>query len=327
VTSQSSGSRITLLDAHGVAVQMARNTLAANHVAQAEVMLSDCAKAVHGRTFDSVLALLPKGRAVWEQTVTDAAAALRMDGDLYLAGSNRGGIKSAAKCVERVFGSAHVIAYKGGCRVIRAVRGGPIAPQASDYYVWQEVAVQVGGERFNYVTKPGIFSWRRLDDGTRLLIEILHAHPLRPDDQVLDVGCGCGVLTLIAARQARDGHVTGVDVDCRAVEATRRTLALNQVANAEALLSDCGEAVQSRSFTAVITNPPFHQERATTRAIADQIIREAARLLCKGGRLYLVANSFLRYKPMIENAFGDAQVLGETGRFKVWYAVKKAGSR
>ncbi len=41
-----------------------------------------------------------------------------------------------------------------------------------------------------------------------------------------------------------------------------------------------------------------------------------------GGRLYLVANSFLKYRPMIESAFGNATILRETGKFKVWHATK-----
>jgi 16S rRNA (guanine1207-N2)-methyltransferase len=73
----------------------------------------------------------------------------------------------------------------------------------------------------------------------------------------------------------------------------------------------------------VVTNPPFHREQATTYTIAEQIIRDAARLLRKKGRLYLVANSFLKYRPIIESAFGNATLLRETSRFKVWYATKK----
>jgi 16S rRNA (guanine1207-N2)-methyltransferase len=144
---------------------------------------------------------------------------------------------------------------------------------------------------------------------------------------VLDLGCGSGVLTLAAAKQASGGRVVGVDVDCRAVEATRRTLSLNEIANAEVLLSDCTEAVRERTFTAVVTNPPFHQERATTYTVAHQIIRDAARILDRSGRLYLVANSFLKYKPIIEDAFAHVQLLSEARGFKVWYATSLRSRR
>lgn len=316
------GGQVTLLDAHCVALEAARRTLAANRVTNATTALSDCAQVVLNRTFDTVMSLLPKGRAVWEQTILDAATVLRDGGDFFLAGANKAGIKSAARFVERTFGEVRVLAYRGGCRVVCASKGEGVVSPASDYYTWQNVTAQVDDETLRYVTKPGLFSWERVDDGTRLLIQALRAHPLNLNDHVLDIGCGTGVLTLYAARQAPDGQMTAVDVDCRAVEATRRTLALNQITNAQVKLSDCGEAVQNQAFSAVITNPPFHREQANTYVIADQIIRDAARLLEAGGRLYLVANSFLKYRPMIETAFGNATILRETGKFKVWHATK-----
>jgi 16S rRNA (guanine1207-N2)-methyltransferase len=316
------GGHLTMLDCHVVAVETARRTLRANDIEDAEVMLGDCGHTVGDRTFDTVIALLPKGRAVWEQTIADAAALLCTGGDFYLSGANNSGIKSAAKFMQQVFGNVIVLAYKGGCRVLRSVKDAPIDPPQSDYYVWRTISACVGGMSLEVVSKPGIFSWDRFDDGTRMLIECLQAHTLREDDQVLDMGCGSGALALVAARQASAGTAVALDVDCRAVEATRRTFEHNNIANGEVLLSDCGWAVRDRSFSAVVANPPFHREQATTYAIAKRIIRDASERLRHRGRLYLVANSFLKYGPIIESAFGNATVLAQTNRFKVWHAVK-----
>jgi 16S rRNA (guanine1207-N2)-methyltransferase len=313
---------VTMLDCHGVAVEAARRTLSANQVSNAGVMLSDCAQAVREQTFDSVLALLPKGRAAWEQTVLDAAQVLRVGGDLYLAGANNSGIKSAARFAESVLGNVSVLAYRGRCRVVRAVKETQVATPDSDYYAWHQISAHVNEQQIDYATRPGVFAWKQLDEGTRLLVEALQGRPLQADDRVLDVGCGSGVLTLVAARQAPGGHVVGVDVDCRAVEATRRTLMLNGISNAEVLLSDCAEAVRERALTAVVTNPPFHQEQATTYVVAGQIVRDAARLLSPGGHLYLVANAFLKYEPVVEAALGRVELLCRTGRFKVLYGTQ-----
>jgi 16S rRNA (guanine1207-N2)-methyltransferase len=321
---------VTLLDCHSVAVQAAHHTLAANRITNAEVLASDCGQAILDRArikerqqaFDSALALLPKGRATWEQTILDAAALLRTGGALYMAGANRAGIKSAAKYIQGIFGHVDVLTYRGGCRVLRAVKADDISIPNSDYYTWRTLSVQVEDETIEYATKPGLFAWTQLDGGTRLLIEALHEHPLHADDPVLDIGCGGGVLTLVAARQARRGQVIGVDVDCRAVKATRRTLAHNEVPNAEARASDCAQAVADRTFGAVVTNPPFHQKQATAYVVAEQIIRDSARLLSPSGRLYLVANRFLKYEPLIEQAFGHAHLMRETPTFRVWYAEK-----
>jgi 16S rRNA (guanine1207-N2)-methyltransferase len=326
VARQAPAARITLVDSHAVAVETARRTTQANQIASTEILLGDCAQPVFGRPFDHVLAHLPKGRAVWQQTILDAAQLLDEDGTFYLAGANRSGIKSAAKYVERVFGHVNVLGFRGGCRILSATK--PTMPDTAggypeDYYALRRAQTKVGDKTLVYATRPGLFSWKALDQGTRLLLETLCARPLRENDRVWDVGCGSGLLTLLAAQQANRGQVVATDVDWRAIQATLETAALNELANVEVVLSDCAEALRGQSFSAVVTNPPFHQARTTTYAIAEQIVQEAARLLDPGGRLYLVANSFLRYKPMIESAFGQAQLLAETGGFKIWHAIRE----
>jgi 16S rRNA (guanine1207-N2)-methyltransferase len=315
---------VTLLDTHLVAVQVAQRTLQANKIANAQAALSDGGSAVHGRAFDAVLALLPKSRPSWEQAVLDAATLLQPGGRVLLAGANHAGIKSAGKFMAQIFGHAHVLAYRGGCRVLGATRGPDACIPPSEYDRWDSVSTEVGGQILRYASKPGLFSWRRLDAGSRLLIEALQAHPLDPRAQVLDIGCGGGVLTLAAALQAPLGRTLGVDVDCRAIEATRRTLAMNGVTHAEARLSDCGEAIRGSRFSVVISNPPFHRAQATTYAIAEQIVRDAGRLLHPRGRLYLVANTFLRYQPTIEQFVGPARQLLHNRQYTVWYAEKPA---
>jgi 16S rRNA (guanine1207-N2)-methyltransferase len=322
---QASQGRVALVDSHAVAIEAARRTMQANQASSVDVLLGDCGQPVHGQTFDHVLAHLPKGRAAWQQTILDAAQLLRPGGTFYLAGANRSGIKSAAKYVQRVFGQVNVLGYGGGCRILSAIKttthSVSSADEADDYYAWRTTQAQVGDKVLAYATKPGLFSWKVLDQGTRLLLETLCVHPLKQDDRVWDIGCGSGPLTLLAAQQADRGCVVATDVDWRAERATRKTATLNGLTNVEVLLSDCAEALDRRRFSAIVTNPPFHQARATTYAITEQMISEASRLLIPGGRIYMVANSFLQYKPILESAFGQAQLLAETRGFKVWHAI------
>ncbi|MDV9188903.1 class I SAM-dependent methyltransferase [Streptomyces sp. SR27] len=54
---------------------------------------------------------------------------------------------------------------------------------------------------------------------------------IAPGDRVLDVGCGTGQTTRIAARQAYDGDVTGIDLSAPMLERARRDAAAEGIDN------------------------------------------------------------------------------------------------
>ncbi len=55
----------------------------------------------------------------------------------------------------------------------------------------------------------------------------------------------------------------------------------------------------------------------------ETLLAEAVRHLRPGGELRLVANSFLRYPPLIEAAFGNCRTLAERDGFKVYSARRR----
>lgn len=311
-----------LLDRSMVAVEAARRTLALNGVLNAEVHLSDCGAAIQEQTFDLVAIHAPRGREVAHQCVRDAAALLRPSGRCYLAGATRSGVKSAIRYLEDVFGQAHLLAYKGGSRVALAVKGTEVQVNEAtshEYYRFRELIAQVRGKRYSCLTKPGLFSWDRVDEGTRRLVESME---IGPQERVLDLGCGYGLAGLVAADMALYGEVVLVDADCVAVEAARRTLEQSEVAHAEVRLSDCGAAVLDRAFDVVITNPPFHQGQGVSYEVARQFIHDAAAVLRPGGRLYLVANHFIPYEREMAGLFQEVGFVYRDHRFLVWRAIK-----
>ena len=316
---------ITLLDTNVVAVEAARRTLSANKCSRAQVEVG--LPEIQGATHDVVLMTLSKGRDLWRLHFLYAFNALREGGRLYLAGANNEGIKSAiGDCVE-LFGPEVLLAYKRSNRVVSFTRRP--APQGNlpESYrtpgiasgTFNEFAIQVKDELYMARTRPGVFSWRGLDAGTRLLLDVLD---VRVTDVVLDVGCGYGVIGMVAAKRALNGQVTLVDVDWLACECARATLSRNNISRAEVLLGDGLAAVAGRVFTLVVSNPPFHSGHAVNYDAVEAFVCEAHKALKPRGRLVLVANRFLPYDRLMTQLFGSVTKLAETPQYHVLHAEK-----
>ncbi|UCD97268.1 MAG: methyltransferase, partial [Candidatus Bathyarchaeota archaeon] len=58
------------------------------------------------------------------------------------------------------------------------------------------VHIQLRGEVFQFLTASSVFSKRRVDPGTRLLIEAME---LPERGTLLDLGCGYGAVGIVAA--------------------------------------------------------------------------------------------------------------------------------
>ncbi len=178
----------------------------------------------------------------------------------------------------------------------------------------REFTVTVRGHRLRFVTEAGVFSRRRLDPGTRLLLAHLE---VGEDDRVLDLGCGYGVVGVAAARLAPRGVVTLVDINSRAVALAEENLRLNEVENARAVQSDGYEAVAGERFDVIALNPPIR----AGLAVVHRLIEESAGHLRPGGRFYLVARTrqgALRLGEKMRKALGHVEETAKRGGFRLY---------
>ena len=72
----------------------------------------------------------------------------------------------------------------------------------------------------------------------RLRARLLAAAQIQDGENVLDVGCGCGEMTILAARATRSGHALGADFSRIQVAEARRLAAAAGVANARFEVAD-----------------------------------------------------------------------------------------
>jgi 16S rRNA (guanine1207-N2)-methyltransferase len=106
------------------------------------------------------------------------------------------------------------------------------------------------------------------------------------------------------------------------VRCATRGLAAAGLTNAEVRASDVGSAAGDERFDVVVSNPPFHQGKATDLTVPRQFIADAAAHLAPGGRLYLVANRTLPYEQVVAEHFGAVRTVHDGRRFKVLAATR-----
>lgn len=154
------------------------------------------------------------------------------------------------------------------------------------------------------------FAGTKLDAGTRFLLEHLDV----AGAQVLDFGCGNGVISAVLAKR---GHqVFARDVSWSAVAATMETAAANDL-EVEATWADGLLGYPDQSFDAIVTNPPFHRGVAKDSEATLTMFTEASRVLRPGGELWCVYNSHLPWRRELNARLGPTTVVGQNRGYTI----------
>jgi release factor glutamine methyltransferase len=122
---------------------------------------------------------------------------------------------------------------------------------------------------------------------------------------VLEIGCGSGIVSLTAAKTAKS--VLGTDVNPDAVACARANAGRNGIGNASFVAGDMFAPAGGRRFDAILFNPPYlptdesehlhgHLNRAFDggkdgRAVVDRFLVEFGLHLKPGGRVFLIQSS------------------------------------
>lgn len=264
--------------------------------------------------FAAALVFLPKSRELTDYLLNALAA--RLPGrELFLVGEKRAGIERAAKQLA-AFGQARKLDSARHCQLWQVrVTQAPAVPNLES--LAQRYQLQLSDGPLTVISLPGVFSHGRLDIGSALLLEHLDG---LPSGHLLDFGCGAGVLGAALKRRYPDSQVSLLDVDAFAVASSRLTLAANGL-QAEVI---CGDGIDAApvGLSAILSNPPFHQGVHTHYQATENLLRQATQHLRPKGELRLVANSFLKYPPLIEQHLGPCQSLTEAKGFRIYRAMK-----
>ncbi|CAB49448.1 class I SAM-dependent methyltransferase [Pyrococcus abyssi] len=179
----------------------------------------------------------------------------------------------------------------------------------------KQIDVCIRGYCFKFITASGVFSFGKLDRGTELLIENMI---LKPDWKILDLGCGYGVIGIVASRFVN--YVVMTDINKRAVQIARKNIKINGVKNAEVRLGNLYEPVEGEKFHSIITNPPVHAGKDILR----EIVINAPNYLHDGGMLQLVIKTKLGakfIKDLMKDTFTEVVELAKGSGYRVYAGI------
>lgn len=163
------------------------------------------------------------------------------------------------------------------------------------------IAAEVLGEMIVLKTRPGLFSPEHVDYGT---LAMLSAVELEPGQRVMDLGCGCGVVGIVAAKKCGAENVVMADVDPAAVEVARANAAANGVGKVKVVCTDGFQAVDEAGFDWILSNPPYQ----TDFAVAKKFIEKGFNRLRVGGRMVMVTKRLEWYRNKLRAVFGGVSV-------------------
>ena len=172
-------------------------------------------------------------------------------------------------------------------------------------------------KEYNLVSDNGVFSKDRFDYGTRLLLESIDIDSL--SGNVLDLGCGIGVVGIIFGIINKNINIDMVDVNERAVELAKRNVNNYKLDN-KVFISDVYDNVKCK-YDYIITNPPIRAGKEVIR----KFLLGSYDYLSDNGILYFVMRKDHGVKSMIKEleSILNVEIVNKDKGFYIVKCLKK----
>jgi ribosomal protein L11 methyltransferase len=157
---------------------------------------------------------------------------------------------------------------------------------------------------------PGMAFGTGGHETTSLCIKNLEKY-VKPHDNIIDVGCGSGILS-IAASYLTDGSLKAVDLDKLAVDVSRENFALNNLENRIEVEEASLLTKETKKYDVIVANILAH--------IIELMLEDAYKLLEDGG--YFITSGIIKDKKdeLLEKMLEQGFKLVEETSDNEWYS-------
>ena len=270
--------------------------------------------------YQQIFYRISKEKMLAHHIINSAHSLLTDDGYLNISGAKQQGIKGYLERAGQLYTKHRVYkadkqhwagSFKQVAHIERFL-------DDQNYPELREIPDKESSETLRFYSKPGVFGWHKVDQGSKLLIDQLAAiyndNHLGAPNNVLDLGCGYGYLGLHCATLF-DCKVTACDNNAAAIKACAYNLEAHQIQN-KVIATNCADGIDD-TFDLVVCNPPFHSGFSVTNDLTERFIKGAAQCLTNSGLAIFVVNLHIPLERKAKPYFKHVTTISCDSHFKI----------
>lgn len=261
--------------------------------------------------FDLVLIKIPKSNALLEDQLAQLTSVINEDTVIISAAMARNIHTSTLQIFEEILGKTKTsLAVKKARLVFSCFDKQQVVKSAypKKYYL-EELGFEINNH-------ANVFSRNKLDIGTRFLLTHIPADINY--ETIVDLGCGNGIVGIMAKKMNSSSRIIFTDESYMAVESAKLNfLKLYSSDQGDFIVTNIAEGIDDESVDLVLNNPPFHQQHTTGDQIAFDMFKQARRILKRGGIMRVIGNRHLGYHVKLKKIFGNCEVIASNKKFVI----------
>ncbi|MCK5665173.1 MAG: class I SAM-dependent methyltransferase, partial [Thiotrichaceae bacterium] len=235
---------------------------------------------------------------------------LKLDTQVIVAGMVKNLPPSVWQTLERLVGATVPSRAVKKARLIYATPDAGRVIPANPY----PICYKLENTDYQICNHANVFSHQRLDIGTRFFLENLPQN--EKYQQVVDLGCGNGIVGLIFAAKNPGAELHFVDESFMAVASAQQNF--SHAFKSRSAMFQAGDALtdfSANTLDLVLCNPPFHQQNTIASHIAKRMFKQAKNKLRSGGELWVIGNRHLGYQVSLKKYFAKVELLASNAKF------------
>lgn len=265
---------------------------------------------------DLVVINFPKSKDELAFTLAMIAPYLLAEAKIILVGEKKGGVQSSPKLMQHFLSTCQKVDAARHCLVFAGLVKEEQLNKAFNIEDWfKHYQLKIDNIELTIASLPGVFSQKKLDIGTALLLDNL---PNVMQGKVLDFGCGAGVISCFIGKKHPDTQLSLLDVSALAITSAKKTLELNSL-SCNVFASNSLSKVTEK-YQHIVSNPPFHQGTKTNYQATESFLKGIKSHVNRNGSLTIVANSFLQYLPIMQQHIGKTKTLINKQGFSIYHS-------